>query len=354
MTVKISILDKTAMIGMVRERLPQGTKIFPTVAPFEEVASTKVLVDILLEAGATLAPLRAAGAEAELRGRDMYSQAILTLADIAIKEEFKEEDLRILREAGELNLQPNNFIAMQRRQAESKIRQGLERCRDDVDNRLEWLTINALLGEIAYTSDRINFTLDTQIPTAQKDQAPSTYWEAEGAEPFDDLIDWCETVYDGTGIRPRRMIAPAYVFLHASRNATFRSTVGNVGKIFFSPEQAKQAILANTPIEEIVEYDASYVTVSQNLAGVRSQTNNRFLNRGKIILCPKDGDVEGGLIRNLTAPAMQNGWNAGYYPINVDHTKEDPPQIEVGAGINAIPFLKHPKTVFTATVITPS
>ena len=65
----------------------------------------------------------------------------------------------------------------------------LQRRRNKLDNRLEWLAVNgAFEGAIAYDDGKIIFNVDYGRPANQQDEAPANgVWSAAASDPIDDI-----------------------------------------------------------------------------------------------------------------------------------------------------------------------
>lgn len=345
-----SIIDKRALLGVVTEKLPSDSYLYPTLAPFKDVATENAIIDILQETGAEIAPYRSQDAEAELGGWGTRDQALITVMDIARKRRLNASDLRMVREAGELPVVDNSpsLVAQQGAAAARKIREAQERNKIDVDTRLEWSAISAIQGTVTY-SDKVVFTVDFGVPAGQVNETPTTDWDDEDATIIQDIIDWKETVYEASGIYPTRLVISHYALLQASKNNTFINTYKEVGKFVYGAAKVREIIMQEAELNEVIVYDANYISESQAAGGAITRSQNRFLAKEKILLLPPQNIDGQPLMEMLTCPHYHNNWGTGFYSWMTE--KEDPVSVEVGAGIMAFPVLYLPKAVFSATVI---
>ena len=342
--VNVSLMDKKTMLEVVRELLPSDDFVGTTILPMKDEATEKVMADLILT-NSGIANYRAADAEAELKGKDILQQIILEIADIAKKERFNTTDVQAIREAGELPVLDDapTLIAQIGAQARVKFRESLEELRRQCDNRIEWHSIQALLGTISVTSPVV-FSVDFGIPSTQTGLTPTVQWDTTATStPSDDLVAWQETVNDATGVVPDGCLMSRKALLYASKAAAFRDVVKQAGEFLFSIKQVKSLLQDHTGLA-ISIYDAMYHT----RASTGTLTSTRMLDYHKIILYPSNLPTP-GLGRNLTCPHPHGNYQPGFY--TWDDTKKDPWGYEVGVGIKCFPVIYQPRTLLNATVL---
>lgn len=333
----MDLFNKKTMTQVVSKLNPATSKVFAQFLPVKNVATKQTMWDIV-HASNGIADFRAEDAEAQLVEREAYDQAFADLADIAEKERFNDTDLRTLREAGSLPISEDGpgLIQAMAAEAELKQRQAMQRLRTRVDNRLEWMRVNALMGSIAYNSKGLKFTVDYGIPTAQKDQAPAVPWSTlASAKPLEDIQGW-------------------QVFL--------RNTYGREAKTMICSYQTMLYIAQNTAIQAAMQYTMPMMTVTDAVNFVQSKLNltvvlydstyqdsnkvyQRYMPENKVILIPDLSDLPEGLGDTAVTGHAHNNYQPGYYTWT--EQKADPYGVFVGVGIEAFPRLMHPEVLYT-------
>lgn len=339
MATQIKIYDRDTLLATVREMRPTGAHIGGGLFPVESIGSDSVLYDVVTEVTGGLAEFRALDSEAELIGNDLYEQIKVNTADIANKKRFNVTDFRIFREPGQ-NLSQRSVVGEMRKTQKTKVNKALRTLRSRVDNRLEQLRMNAILGTVSQTSGKTRFSVDYSIPSGQTGQTPSINWDTVAtATPLDDLNAWCDTVEDTSGVRPTRLVLSRTALLQVVKNAGYRDTFKQVGSFISRRKKAVDLIQAETDLEVTV-YNGSYSTKSKS--NVVSVT--KFLDNKKIILLPPYAP---GV--TLVAPHPLADFESDFY--GWEKTKEDPYSQEYGVGIVAFPVLTKAREVFNATVL---
>jgi hypothetical protein len=341
-------MDQQTLTEVVRKFDFSETLIFQQWLPFKEVATEQTIYDII-RTQSGIAPFRAKDAEAELVEGEAIAQAVADMADIASKRRFNTSDLRKIREAGALPVLDDapTLIAQAGREAEQKVRNALSNLRKRVDNRLEWLRVNALLGSISY-SGRVQLSVDYGVPATQNDVTPAFFWDQTGdAKPLTDLITWIDQVESASGIPVRHLVTSRKVLLNLALNADFRSVLQYTNPLW-SVQAAQDLVQRETGLT-IHIYESKFT----NKAANGTVTTSRFLDHRYIVLLPDPGlggEVPEGSVGDVaTAPHPLNNFQPGVY--TWQDVSKDPYGLEVGVGILAFPRVFHPEALFNAQVL---
>jgi len=332
-------LDQATMTSVVNKLENKGgKKIGLSYLPFFDSATEELTWDIV-KAVAPLADFRAVDGEAKLVGRQAFSRAYADVVSLSQKERFNASDLRKIREAGMLPIVDGNssLIAQMGAAAKKKVRDALQRSKDAIDNRLEWLQINALLGKIdSPSTSKIKFSVDYGLNPGQSGVVPSVLWDVTAtATPLDDILGWQQTVLENTGVLMDTIIMSRKALLYALENTGLRNTMQYTNPMM-SVSKAQTVIEENTGIK-IELYDTTYTSED-------GLTITRFLAENTIIML--SSEVELGDTARVMHPLA--GYKPGYYSWTDE--KKDPYGIEAGVGLDAFPRIKHPEALFNAQV----
>lgn len=334
-------LDQKTMTSVVRKLENKGgEKIGLNFLPFYDSPTEETMWDIV-KAVNPLASFRAVDGEAELVGRQAFDRAYADVVSIARKERFNASDLRKIREAGMLPIVDGSvsLISQMATEAKRKIRTALDRCKTAIDNRLEWMQVNALLGKITY-SGNVKFDVDYGITPGQTGAVPTILWSTIAtATPLDDIQSWQTTVLDNCGILPDTIIMSRKALRYIMNNTGLR-TILQYTNPMLSLSKAKQLIEDNSSIK-IVLYDTMYTSED-------GATTSRILAENQIIMLPSAAILPEGVGDTARVAHPLSGYTPGYYTWNEE--KKDPYGIYVGVGLDAFPRIKHPEVLFNATV----
>jgi hypothetical protein len=333
--LEITGMDVMTMTQVVRKLENKGgQKIGLQFLPFYDSPTEETMWDIV-RAVNPMADFRAVDGEAKLVGRQAFDRAYADVVSIAEKERFNASDLRKIKEAGMLPVVDGqtSLIAEFGRQAKKKVVDALQRRKDAIDNRLEWMQINALLGKIEY-SGKVKFSVDYGVPNAGI--VPSTLWsDTTNSNPLEDIITWIKKVEDESGITPDTIIMSTTVLNYIRKNTKLQDIVKYTGP-FLSNAAAKKLIEDNAEVTVIL-YNTRYT----NEAG---DTASRFLAENKIIMLPST--VQIGDTARVAHPLAN--YTPGYYTWQDE--KKDPYGLEVGVGLDAFPRIMHPEVLLNAVV----
>lgn len=333
-------LDQKTMTAVVRKLENKGgKKIGLTYLPFFDSPTEEITWDVI-KAVNPLADFRAVDGEAKLVGRQAFARMYADVVSLAQKERFNASDLRKIREAGMLPIVDGqiSLVAQMGAAAKRKVRDALQRCKDAVDNRLEWMAINALLGKIdSPSTSKVKFSVDYGITGGQTGVVPSVLWSTVAtADPLGDLLTWQQTVLENTGVLLDTAIMSRKALKYALDNTGLRTMMQYTNPMM-SLTKAQQVIEENTGIK-IELYDTTYTSED-------GTTVTRFLPENKVIMLASVSDGIGDIVRVMHPLA---GYTPGYYSWTEE--KKDPYGIEAGVGLDAFPRIKHPEALFNATV----
>ena len=339
---KLSVygLDQATMTSVVNKLENKGgKKIGLTYLPFFDSPTEELTWDIVKSVN-PLADFRAVDGESKLVGRQAFDRAYADVVSLAQKERFNASDLRKIREAGMLPVVDGkiSLAAQQGAVAKKKIRAALQRCKDAIDNRLEWMQINALLGKVVSpSSSKIKFSVDYGITPGQSGVIPEHLWsDTTNADPLGDLLDWQQDVLENTGVLMNVVIMSRKALKYALENTGLRTMMQYTNPMM-SLTKAQQVIEENTGIK-IELYDSTYTNED-------GSTVTRFLAENKVIMLAPTNDGIGDTARVMHPLA---GYKPGYYSWTEE--KKDPYGIEAGVGLDAFPRIIHPEALFNAQV----
>jgi hypothetical protein len=345
MSTKLDVygLDQVTMTAVVRKLENKGgKKIGLDFLPFYDSPTEETMWDIV-RAVNPAAAFRAVDGEAELVGRQAFDRAYADVVSMARKERFNTSDLRKIREAGMLPVidGTQSLISQMAAEAKKKIRMALERCKNAIDNRLEWMQINALLGKIDSPSgSSVKFSVDYGIGGAQSGVVPSVLWSTvASATPLDDIQSWQTTVLDACGILPDTIIMSRKALRYIMNNTAIRTMMQYTNPMM-SIDKAREVIQDNANIN-IILYDTMYTDET-------GATTSRFLAENKIIMLPSKNILPEGVGDTARVGHPLANYTAGYYSWSEE--KKDPYGVFAGVGLDAFPRIIHPEVLFNATV----
>lgn len=367
------IVRKEVALGQIRDIAPPQGHIGLQIAPFEPVDSDDVIFEYITPEVTGLVPARAEDAESELAQKDdSVGEGRASLIDWAEKLHYDASDVTRYREylamaalaAGGSTAFPLTAGRMTETMAAkfAKDRAGL---RKKIDNRIEWLVLQALVeGVITYDDGKIKFSVDYQRPANQQDEAPAGgLWSLTTSDPIGDANAIIDTMFTAHGVTMgqgwcSRKVARS--LLNSDRWAArsgMASTAGGgpVDPAYliagWSSEQVLAVFEAQTGIKLHV-YDSVYRT---RAIGSTTTVNNRFMADNKLVLLPKAEEIaelEGGGVgfaKTLTSPHPEGDWQSGFY--EWEQGTKDPWGQDVGAGIKAFPVFPYLEYTYVATVL---
>jgi hypothetical protein len=334
-------MDVATMTEVVRKLENKGgVRIGLEYLPFYESATEETMWDVV-RAASPIASFRAVDGEAELGGKMAFDRAYADVVSIARKERMNTSDLRKIKEAGMLPVVEGapSLIAQFAAEAKRKIAAALERSKMAIDNRLEWMQINALLGKISYIG-KINFDVDYGIPNGQTGIVPTILWSSVStATPLEDIQAWQELMLAGAGIVPDTIIMSRKAMNYIRKNTLIQAVL-QYTQPMLSIKAAKQFIEDNTGLT-VVLYDTTYT--AEDGSGT-----TRFLTENTIIMLPSKSVLPEGLGDTARVAHPLAGYTPGYYTWQKEN--QDPYGLELGVGLDAFPRIKHPEALLNAVV----
>lgn len=339
--LEIKGMDVQTMTEVVRKLENKGgTRIGLDFLPFYESATEETMWDVV-RAASPIASFRAVDGEAELGGKMAFDRAYADVVSIARKERMNTSDLRKIKEAGMLPVVEGapSLISMMATEAKKKIKVALERSKLAIDNRLEWMQVNALLGKISY-SGKVVFDVDYGISGGQTGIVPSIAWSTTAtATPLEDIQTWQELMLSNAGIVPDVIIMSRKSMNYIRKNTLIQTTL-QYTQPMLSIKAAKQFIEDNTGLSVIL-YDTTYT--AEDGTGT-----TRFLAENKIIMLPSTAVLPEGVGDTARVAHPLAGYTPGYYTWQKE--EQDPYGLEIGVGLDAFPRIKHPEALLNAIV----
>jgi Phage major capsid protein E len=360
------MVAKEVSLGVIRAFEPPQNHIgLAQIAPFLDVQSDDVIFDYIPGFSSGMAPARAEDAESELASKDEFvGTGRASLVDWAIKDSYSASDVTRYREsllieqqlAGASSL-PLTVTSI-KEGWENKLARDARRRRKMLDNRMEWLIMQALAtNAIAYNDGRIIWNVAFNRPTGQHNQAPANgVWsDAANADPIDDIASVKSMMVDTYGVNLNRAIISTRILRYFSKLQRFHNSLVGNNPMYtvngWSDEVALRVISDQTGVEFTV-YDSVYRT---RPLGSQTITSNRFIPDDKVILLPSVDDVnqlddtEIGFAKTLTAPHPEGNWSSGFY--EWERETVDPWRYDVGTGIKAFPVFPHMDLTYTMDVL---
>lgn len=339
--LEIKGMDVATMTKVVRKLENKGgAKIGLSWLPFYESATEETMWDIV-RAASPMANFRAVDGEAELGGKMAFDRAYADVVSIARKERMNVSDLRKIKEAGMLPIveESPSLISMMAAESKKKIRAALERSKMAIDNRLEWMQVNALLGKVSYTG-KIIFNVDYGIPNGQTGIVPSTLWsDTANATPLENIITWQDLMLTGSGIIPDTIIMSRKALNYIRKNTKVQDILKYTSPML-SMKAAKNYIEENAGVT-VVLYDTTYTAEDGN-------GTTRFLEENTIIMLPSASVLPEGLGDTARVAHPLANYSPGYY--TWQETKQDPYGLELGVGMDAFPRIMHPEALLNAKI----
>lgn len=328
-----SIVRKLENIG--------GKKIGLQFLPFYESPTEETMWDVV-RAVSPMANFRSQDGEAEIVGQVAFDRAYADIVDFAVKKRFNVSDLRRIREAGMLPLVDgqSSLAAKQGEAAKRKIREALENLKLRIDNRLEWMQINALQGSISFTG-KIVFSVDYAIPGDQRVTLSGTAkWDdTTNSTPLENIQSWQQTALDNNGVLLDTIIMSTKSLNYIMNNAKIRDAMKYTNPVL-SISRTIEFLKSNSGID-IVLYDSRYTDET-------GTTRTRFLSEDKVILLPSRAELPEGVGDTATVAHPLANYTPGYY--TWQETVKDPYGLEIGVGLTAFPRIKHPEALFVVDV----
>ncbi len=331
-----AIMTQKFLTGVVRE-YPVEAFIGDSILPMEPVPGMETMWDIIMK-DAKLAPFVAIDGESELADKAGAKRGFSELTDIRIKEALNETDLLALRMPGEADV-VTGLQATQRTTSERKIRQTMDRMAARVWGRVEWMRWQALFGAIAYTSDKVNFSVDFAIPANQKISKTGTaQWsDTTNSDPISDINTCAELILAASGRVATRMVVGMNVPKYLVNNAKIRDLL-----------KAQGVILSLINTKTVLESLGGILGLKIERYATQYQADNGtstyFLDTDSFVMFADPVQSDGETLGDVaTGPAKANDWDTGIYSWVKEET--DPWATFVGAGIHAFPRLRHPNWI---------
>jgi hypothetical protein len=369
------LVRKEVALGAIREYPVDERHIWSSIAPFQSVQSDDVIFQYITPEVGGLAPARAEDAESELaRKDDTIGYGRASIVDWAEKDHYSASDVTRFREYQRLAeiAGGDDFpltVGSMTEDWQAKLARDSRRRRRKLDNRLEWLTISALVdGVIAYDDGKVRFSVDYGRPAGQQSQAPASTidWDLGAAhDPIGDLIAVTEYMRDTYDIEMGTVLLSPKAIRYIINSDKFaaRAGVGTLTTSTTYPEpryvidgwnyEAAAAVVSAATGLRLQAYDSKYRT---RTLGSTTTTNNRFMPENEAVFLPAAGEIdlisdsEIGFAKTLTSPHPEGGFAPGFY--EWEQGTKDPWGQDVGSGIKAFPVFPHLEWTYNLTLWT--
>lgn len=374
------LVRKEVALGAIREKQPPQDHIGLQYVPFQEVDTDDVIFEYIkggLQDG--LAPARAEDAEAELAQKDelSYGSGRAAIIDWTLKDKYSASDVTRYRDSlllqqrsqGVLEDLKFNFVGSTVADFQARMARHDTARRRKLDNRIEWLIMNALFnGSISYNDGKIKFTVNYGRPVAQTASAPASgnTWNLTSCDPIGDLLAVQQTHFDTYGVKPKRGIISTKAVNSLWKSTRFQAAVGvpvvggtpslpldpnYLGLAGYNPQGALAIVEQATGIKFQI-YDSVYQT---RAIGSQTRVNNRFTDDTLVCLLPEPsdlGEIDDTMIgfgKTLTAPHPEGNWQPGFY--EWEDESRDPWMHVRGTGVKAFPVLPYMEYTQTIKVL---
>lgn len=359
------LVRKEVSLGVLREYEFIQTHIgLSLIAPFHDVQSDDVIFSYTRGITAGLAPARAEDAESEMAGKDdSIGSGRASVVDWAIKDHYDASDVTRYREANILGglAGAENLSLVVRSITEdwgNKLARDSMLRRKRIDNRLEWLIMQALdTGKIIYNDGKIQFTTDFGRPASQQDFAPPSgfLWSnAANMDPIEDILTIQADAFDKFGITLDRLIISRKIWRNMRKSKKFSDALTGYNPLYKVSgwgDKAGADFIANQTSVNLIMYDSVYRT---RAIGSNTTVNTKFVRDNSVIFLPSEADVANlddaiGFAKTLTSPHPEGNFTSGYY--EWERATVDPWGHDMGTGIKAFPVFPHLDMSYVMTVL---
>lgn len=369
------LVAKEVALGVIREYQPPQSHIgLATIAPLKNVESDDVIFEYTRGMTAGLAPARAEDAESELAQKDdSVGTGRASVIDWSLKDHYDPSDISRYREALMISLNNTSPQLLNLPLTVNNILEGFQDkiARDTairrrkLDNRLEWLIMNALFNnEISYNDGRIVFDVtfgrpSTQAASGSLATCPSGhFWnDAANGDPVGDLLAIKDFMFNTHGVNMSKGIISRRILHALLNNQKFTNSLIGANPLYtvkgWGYQAALDVISAASEIDFTV-YDSVYRT---RAIGSNQMINNRFTDAHVLCLLPSDADLAElddavGFAATLSSPHPEGNWTSGYY--EWEQETVDPWGRDIGTGIKAFPVFPHLDLTCTMQVLDPA
>lgn len=384
------LVRKETSLGAVREIEPPQDHIADSIAPWLSVPTDDVIFDYLTVQTDGLAPARAEDAESELAQKDetMAEQGRASVIDWALKDHYDASDVKNYRDLQAVSAQMRGGTMPLRVESmltdfNGQIARHRALRRRKLDNRREWLVINAVSdSQIVYNDGKIKFSVDYGRPVGQSAGNASFdvpeagivngTWDLSTTtfDPIRFFVELNEWFYDLYGVRLGSALGSKKIFNRFWVADKFAQRAG-LGAVYspagapgppdllyatagWSPDAARRVVEQSTDMT-FREYDSVYRT---RPVGSNTVTANRFLPTTRLVLFPRMEDLaeiattQIGFAKTLTSPHPEGNWASGFY--EWERQTVDPWGQDVGNGVKMFPVFPHMQYTATVNVILPA
>lgn len=342
------LLDSREILAIVKDLEPDSSLLGERLFSDNTAMTDKFIIERTNLASGIM-DARADDAEAKMVVKDSHiEQMVQEAIDWSNTIRISASDVRHWREVGALPVGYKGSLQQYAEKEREIVNQEIGRLRTMLDNRDEWLRINAILGEITIDNNGVKATVDFGVPADQKNQVPSILWSVLDNDPILNVQTWQKTVKDRTGVKPTRLLISERIAITLARNALWAiNYLGQDMKYHgMKMEDALSMVKAECGLDEIIIYDAFYST--RNLP-TQALAYTRFLADDRIVLLPPRMIGRDKFAEMISTPHPSNGWEPGYYAWEKE--TENPWGLELGAGKKMWPVIYHPELIFWADVL---
>lgn len=355
------LVRKEVALGVLREFEPPQEHMGLSLAPFKSVESDDVIFQYTRGLTAGMAPARAEDAESEMAGKDdSVGTGRASTVDWALKDHYDPSDVSRFREAllvpQEQLVNLPLTIGRITEEFQGKVARDTRRRRRMLDNRIEWLIMQAIdLGTITYNDGRMQFLVDYFRPAAQQDVAPpGGLWSLTTSDPIGDILSVQQDAMDRYGVVLDRAIISRRISRVLRNSTNFTNLLIGTNPLYtvtgWGDEAARNVIAQATGLS-FIEYDSVYRTKP---LGSNVVTNNRFTRDTSVIFLPSTSSVDElddaiGFGATLTSPHSEGNWQTGFY--EWERSTVDPWGYDVGSGVKAFPVFPHLDLTYVMKVL---
>jgi hypothetical protein len=324
-----------------------------------------------------------------------YEQRLVDISHVMASRTINQNTVMKLRQAGELRMSSGNSLVKSIRQRYlGKVAEKLASCQDEVDGTMEYLSMAALQGSIAWPPTtaaggaianppaswgniaftlsmgfRANFVQDvsTLVGWNSKAGAQVIWSTVATANPIKDFQVIRELINKTTGLSARNatvIMGSDILSLMAENTEVLRWIRGTQGPAIESTQKFIDTNLLEDALKtrlgwNIETYDARWTYPTASTLGSESGVTHNlieFLKTGKVIIIP-EGALSDGYSYMASAPDMAGNMASGKDPdsgglYTWSKQMDVPPWTAVmGVGCHCFPILKTVEEIFVLDVL---
>lgn len=213
-TNPVQLFDWMKLTETINNIVPPNTFVRDTFFSNVKTHGTKVIQIDLIVGKRKIAPFVRRGAPAIVVDKLGQKTSFVEPPSIRLKKELDPEDLIFTRQPGAgVYVVGNEGDAIQKAQ-QAKIAEELKDLQDRSIRTEEWMSCQALAGGFSYSGDDFSFTIDFQMPSANKPtlEGGKKWDQYETATPLADIRAWKKLIQQKTGITPTKATMTEDIF----------------------------------------------------------------------------------------------------------------------------------------------